>query len=117
VVAKAQTGMLVQGEDQLTYEKVPSTRKEVAVSMRLWDVVDHYRWCSLLIKRADEPACTELEDLADAGFSEPKAEAAMERIRALGPNGGGLESEPIKLAPSVLEVGGVSSTDTVGDVG
>jgi len=79
VVAKAQTGMLVQGEDQLTYEKVPLTRKEVAVSMRFWDVVDHYRWCSLLIKRADEPACTELEDLAEAGFSEP-VEAVMERL-------------------------------------
>jgi len=39
------------------------------------------QWCSLLIKRADEP---EFEDLAEAGFSEPVAEAAMERIRALG---------------------------------
>ena len=55
--------------------------------------------------------------MAEAGFSEPEAEAVMERIRALGPNSGGLESEPIKLAPSVLEVGGVGSTDTVGDVG
>ena len=39
VVAQAQAGMLVQLEDQLTYEKTPLTRKEVAVSMRLWDVV------------------------------------------------------------------------------
>ena len=39
VVALAQAGMLVQLEDQLTYEKTPLTRKEVAVSMRLWDVV------------------------------------------------------------------------------
>ena len=39
VVAQAQAGMLVQLEDQLTYEKTPLRRKEVAVSMRLWDVV------------------------------------------------------------------------------
>jgi len=64
VVAKAQTGMLVQGEDQPTCEKVPLTRKEVAVSMRLWDVVDHYRWCSPSERRT---AC-EFEDLAEAGL-------------------------------------------------
>ena len=46
----------------------------------------------------------------------------MERIRALGPNGGGLEFES-KLAPRVLEVGGVGSNEAesflgiVGDVG